>query len=241
MVRISAFIFIAPFFSLRNITMNLKIGLSFFLSIIVYNLIERDYIVYSTIYEYFYLIIKEMLVGAIIAYFSQICFLIINYVGQIVDMEIGLSMVNLIDPVNNIQTSITSNLYIYFVTLMMLISRMYIYLLSAIFDSYKVAKIGNFTINSNISMVMINFMTNYFIIGFKIVMPIFASSMIVNIILGILVRIAPQMNMFVIGIQLKIFCGFIILLIMFSMLPTISDYIFSEMQLLLNEVLKSIT
>jgi flagellar biosynthetic protein FliR len=72
-------------------------------------------------------------------------------------------------------------------------------------------------------------MKNYFIIGFRIVLPIFAAMLIVNTILAILAKVAPQMNMFVIGFQLKIMTGLLILFLLTKFLPTVSGFIFNEM------------
>ena len=67
-------------------------------------------------------------------------------------------------------------------------------------------------------------------IGFRIALPVFATILLVNSILGILAKIAPQMNMFVIGLQLKVLAGLIILLAMAGMLPVISDFIFDQIK-----------
>ncbi len=67
-------------------------------------------------------------------------------------------------------------------------------------------------------------------IALRIALPIFACVFVINIILGILAKVAPQMNMFVIGMQLKIFVGLFILYMIMGMLPGIVDFIFEEMR-----------
>ena len=75
-------------------------------------------------------------------------------------------------------------------------------------------------------------MKNFFVIGFQIALPIFASALLLNVILGILAKSAPQMNMFVVGIQLKVFLGFFVLLVTIGFLPNITEFIFNEMKTL---------
>ena len=72
--------------------------------------------------------------------------------------------------------------------------------------------------------------TDYFVIGFRIFLPVFSCILVINIVLGILARIAPQMNMFVIGMQLKIFVGIFVILFTISMLPSVSDFILDEIE-----------
>ena len=68
------------------------------------------------------------------------------------------------------------------------------------------------------------------IIGFRICLPVFCTNLLLNGILGIMAKVSPQMNMFAIGMQLKIFAGMIVLLVIVGTLPMISDFIFDEMR-----------
>ena len=77
---------------------------------------------------------------------------------------------------------------------------------------------------------VIQFMTDYFVIGFRIALPVFATTLLLNCILAILARIAPQMNMFVVGMQLKIFVGIFVILFTIGMLPAVSNFILEEIQ-----------
>ena len=54
--------------------------------------------------------------------------------------------------------------------------------------------------------------------------------MILNCILGILAKVAPQMNMFAVGMQIKILVGFGVLFLTISLLPGIASFIFTEMK-----------
>ena len=61
-------------------------------------------------------------------------------------------------------------------------------------------------------------------------MTVFATTLLLNCILAILARIAPQMNMFVVGMQLKIFVGIFVILFTIGMLPAVSNFILEEIQ-----------
>ena len=54
--------------------------------------------------------------------------------------------------------------------------------------------------------------------------------MILNAILGIMAKVAPQMNMFAVGIQLKLLVGLAVLFITIFLLPDIANFIFKEMK-----------
>ena len=61
---------------------------------------------------------------------------------------------------------------------------------------------------------------------------------VINIVLGVLAKVAPQMNMFIVGMQLKLFVGFFVLFMVMGMISGISDFIFGEMKELTNMFMK---
>lgn len=236
-VRITGYVFTAPFFSLRNVPVRAKVLLSISLTVILFYSVPYNTPEYSGVIGFAILAVKEALAGAIMGLFANIAYQILAFAGQIIDMEIGYSMVNQLDPVTSIQTTITANLYGYLVLLMMFITNLHHYFLRAIVDSFQIIEIGKANLNPNLYKLMVQFITDYFVIGFRIALPIFGAILVVNSILAILAKIAPQMNMFVIGMQLKIFVGLIVLAVIMQLLPAVADNIFNKMkEMLINSV-----
>lgn len=238
LVRITGFIYTAPFFSLKNVPVRVKVGLAIFMAAILFYTVPYDSPEYSGVFAFAIIVVKEALAGAIMGLFANIAYNIVSFAGQIIDMEIGFSMVNELDPISNIQTTITANFYGYLVLIMMIITNLHHYFLRAIIDSFQVIKIGNVNFNPGMYQLMTRFITQYFIIGFRIVLPIFAAILVVNTILAILAKIAPQMNMFVVGMQIKIFVGLIVLAMIIELIPAVSDFIFNEMKTMLKAAIE---
>lgn len=228
LVRITAFVYVAPFFSLRNVPQKVKVGFSLFFSLILFQIVPGQ-LEYNGVIGFAALIISELMVGLIVGFFTNISYYILSFAGSMMDMEIGFSMVNELDPVSNIQTTITSNYYSYIVMLMMLVTNLHHYLIRAIADTFKVIPLGAGKFRPDLYLLMLQFIKDYFIIGFRIVLPVFAGILIVNAILAILAKIAPQLNMFVIGLQLKVFAGLLILFLLVGFTATVSEFIFDEM------------
>ena len=241
LVRISAFIMAAPFFSQRNVPVKVKAALSFFIAVIVFNLTDYTPIGDHFSIQYAVILIQEALIGASLGYTANLCLYVLDLAGRLIDTEIGFSMVSVLNPVSNIQTSITGSLLTYLVMLIMLVSRMYYFVISAIVDTFKFLPVGRVKLPSNMYLVVLDFIKEYFILGFRIVLPVFATILVVNVVLGVLAKVAPQMNMFVIGMQLKLFVGLIILFFVIGLIPSISDFIFHEMKYVLNDMIKIMT
>ncbi|NLP34596.1 MAG: flagellar biosynthetic protein FliR [Clostridiales bacterium] len=229
LVRITGFVFTAPFFSLKSVPFRVKTGLSIFLVLILIFTMEYKSPEYIGVIGYAILVVEEAIVGVVLGFFANIAYYILNFAGKFMDMEIGFSMVTQLDPISMIQTTITSNLYGYLVLLMMMITNLHHYFLKAIIDSFQIIPLGEVVINPSMYQLMVRFMVDYFIIGFRIVLPIFAAILLVNTVLGILAKIAPEMNMFVIGMQLKVFVGLFVLTLMIELIPSVADFIFNEM------------
>lgn len=237
LVRISGFMVAAPIFSLRNVPMRVKTLLAIAIAIVVFHVVPYEEVTYSTTIEYAIVVITEMLAGVIMGFMANVSYYILSFAGQIIDQEMGFSMVNQYDPITSTQVTVTGNFYTYAVMLMVMITNMHHYLIRAITDSFLVLPVGSVAIDFNLYEVMKRFVIDYFVIGFRIVLPIFASMLVVNTILAILARVAPQMNMFVIGLQLKVFVGLVVLVLMFMMITGVADLIFQEMMSMMRETL----
>ena len=72
-------------------------------------------------------------------------------------------------------------------------------------------------------------------------MPIFAAMLILDCILAILARIAPQMNMFVVGMQLKIFVGIFVIFITIVMMPAVSNFIADEVKSIMASLVRGMS
>lgn len=240
-VRITAFLYVAPFFSIRSVPQRVKIGFSLFFSLILFQVIPSLEVDYQGVIGFAGLVINEAIVGLVIGFFSNISYYILSFAGQNIDMQIGYSMVNEYDPISNIQVTISSNFYSYLVMLMMIVTNLHHYIILAMVDTFTVIPLGEAIIRPNMYILMLDFMAQYFIIGFRIQIPIFAGILVVNSILAILAKVAPQLNMFVIGLQLKVFAGLAIMFLMAGFTPMIADFIFNEMIVMMKAAINTLS
>jgi len=229
LARISAFVYAAPFFSMNTVPQRIKIGLSAVLAYLVFTISTYQPLVYSGSLGYLFLVAENVLVGVVLGLFSNICTFILSFAGQIMDMQIGFSMATEYDPATRSTVSLTSNIYNYAVLLVMLVSRLHYYIVEAIIDSFELIPLGGVSFNTEIYKLMVQFIVDFCVIGFRIALPVFAAIMVVNAVLAILAKVAPQMNMFVIGIQLKVLIGLAVLVVITGQLDSIADFIFDQM------------
>ena len=121
-VRVASFVYIAPFFSMTNTPRNVRIGLSFFVALVLYQALPKEEVVYHTLVGFTVIVLKEVVTGLLIGFGANLCTMIVSFAGRIADMEMGLSMASLFDPATRQNTSITGIYYNYIILLMLLIS-----------------------------------------------------------------------------------------------------------------------
>ena len=231
LVRISCFIYIAPFFGMSNTPGRVKIGLSFFISLILYQVLPKESVEYTGMIGYSIIVLKEGITGLLIGYAANICNSIILLAGNLLDMNIGFSMATEYNPQMQTQTTVSGNLYYYLVLLLLVVSNMHHYILRALTDSYQLIPVnGQIFRWDYLLQGMITYMTDCFVIAFRIILPVFACIMILNCILGIMAKVSPQMNMFAVGMQLKVLLGLVVMFLTIGLLVNVSDFIFEEMK-----------
>ncbi len=231
LVRITAFVYIAPFFGMTNVPRRVKVGFSIFLAYLIFHAVDRNEVVYDTLLGYAVIVMKEVLTGFLIGWGAQICTTVTSFAGSIADMEVGLSMVSLMDPTTREQATFTGVFYQYLFTLFLIITGMYQYLLQALVDTFTLIPINGAVFKSEALLEsVIMFLSDYITIGFRIILPIFCTMILLNCVLGVLAKVSPQLNMFAVGMQLKILVGLGILFLTIQMLPLAADHVFTQMK-----------
>lgn len=232
LVRISMFVYLAPFYGMRGVPNQVKIGLSFFVSVLLFHVTQpHEALLYRTVWGYAMIVAKEVLTGLMIGFAVSICTSIVTFAGRIIDMEVGLSMANLMDPTTREMSSMTGVYYQYMVTLLLILSGMHRYLLQALAETYILIPVNGAVFHTDkLLNSMLVFMKDYVLIGFRICLPVFAVMLLLNAILGIMAKVAPQMNMFAVGLQMKVLVGLCVLFITVRMIPGVADFIYTEMK-----------
>lgn len=243
LVRMTCFIYAAPFFSINSVPRMVRVGIGIFLSLIVYRMTpDASVPAYHSILMYSVLVLKEGITGLLIGFSANICTYIVQFAGRIADMEVGLSMVQLMDPMTRESTGFTGTLYQYGVMLIMMVSNLHHFFIRAIIETYTLVPVGMANFHSeNMVTTIKQFLTDYVLIAFQLCLPVVASIMILNAVLGILAKSAPQINMFSVGIQIKILVGLTILFLSVGAMPSISDFIFREMKVMVTAMVHSIS
>lgn len=230
---ILVFIRLITFFSSMNVifpsgTPNIfKVGLSLFLSVVISFTINVDVNIASAA-DLINYSIMETTTGLVLGFITSICFNSLKIGGSLIDQQLGLSMVNIYDPNSKSQSTLIENIMYWMGIIIFFSMNGHHRLIEGIQQSFKLVPIGESILSNNFTYV-INVFVEYFIIGFKIAAPIIVALIITDLIMGLISRSVPQLNVMIIGMPLKILVG-----IMFFIIAL--PFILSEIHNLFNKI-----
>lgn len=213
--RIAGMVFTAPIFGSRNYSIQVKIGFIFFMSLILLPLVNSD-IIYdlSNLYQIIFLLINEILIGVFMGLILTIYMGFIYFAGDLIDRDLGFAMVNVINPLDESQIAITSNLFYIFAMLIFLQLDFHHELITALVVSFEKIKLGSMFFSVPSFDILLDIIEESFVLGFQIAAPFVITVLIANIILGLLAKAMPGMNVFILGMPFKIFFGFLLFIIL---------------------------
>lgn len=226
--RITGFFISVPVFSQRQVPLVAKVGMSFFLTFILLPLMGQVSILLPTKLGFFVIVLGgEMLVGIAIGFISSLLFSVMQMAGQLIDMQIGFGMVNVLDPNSGTQVPLVGNFNHLLAMLIFLIINGHHQLILSLYKSYEVIPLMGVGLSNEVLGNLIAVSGKLFVISFKIAAPVIGAILIADVAFGIMARTVPQMNIFVVGIPAKILIGlFIIFLsipLFVSLLPEFID------------------
>jgi flagellar biosynthesis protein FliR len=208
--RISGMLITAPLFSTFPIPVRVKAGLAAMTAFVIYPMVvnlsnipaPHDLITLAV------MIFKEIIVGSLIGFCAQLIFIGIQIAGQLLSIEMGLTIAETLDPVTHQNVPVIGQFYLFIASLIFINLNGHQWLFMSIFDSYKSIPIGvNFDFTISIAPKILYFTSQLFAIAFGIIMPIFTFLFLIDITLAFTSKMMPQMNVFMVSLPLKILVG----------------------------------
>jgi flagellar biosynthetic protein FliR len=157
------------------------------------------------------LVFSEVMVGLTLAFITQIIFAAVEFSGQIIGMQMGLTISSILDPSQGTQTQIMSVIQTLFATLMFLSLNIHHIFIRAIIDSFKVIPLGGWRLSGELVNFLVMRTADIFIIGIRLAAPVMVALLLATVALGIMARAFPQMNIFMISLPLNIGLGLVVL------------------------------
>lgn len=210
--RVTGIFTAAPVFSSRNVSVIAKAGLALAITYILFPLVySSKTVVPDNFLTYIFTVIGEYLIGLILGFASSMVFTSVQMAGQLLDVQIGFGIINVLDPQSGQQMPLVGNFKYILAMMVFLATNGHHILLSALFASFKMIPVTGVSFQTAASGIIVDMVGETFVIALKISLPVLVALFLTDVALGILARTMPQMNIFVVGIPGKIIVGLFIL------------------------------
>ncbi len=210
--RVGGFISAIPVLMSKQTPMQIKVGLIFLCTLVLFPLMEPTVqpVTFGTI-TFLLLMISEVLLGGMIGLIARMIFTAVEYGGTVIGYQMGFAAANIFDPQNERQLALISQFQNVFAILIFLaIDGHHIFLQVAV-ESYTLLPPGVFNISGEAIPYLLTLSTRIFFLGMQFSAPILVVLLLSGLILGILARVFPQLNVFLLSFPLNIGISFTVI------------------------------
>lgn len=229
--RTAGVIFFNPIFGRNSVPSIVKVGLSLAIAMFaVFELGTTQVIDYSAI-EFIGAMLQGFVIGIVIGFIMTLFLSVFQLAGEVIDMQMGLSMASMYDPATKANISVTGNLLTAMYVLIFFISNAHLALFTVVIKSFQVIPLGFGQVSEQVAVFFIELMYYIFIYAVQVAIPILITEIVSEFAVGILMRLVPNINVFVINIQIKVIIG---LIVIFTIIPALASFM-TKMNLLMME------
>lgn len=227
-VRIIGVIAVSPFFGHRVIISQAKVGLGLVIAITLFSSMPVELDPEPDLLPYVILAAKELILGMLFGYTARLVFYAVQFAGEIIGIDIGFGVVNIIDPLSAEQISVIGT----FKNLIAIVTFLAIdghhVLLNALIKSFDMLPLGGIHLSAGVGEGIIDASAQVFVMAIQMAAPVITALFMTSLALGIVARTVPQMNVFIVGFPLKIGVGVAMLMITLPLFQVILIKMFAN-------------
>ena len=227
-LRVTGLFILSPIFGRRNVPNMAKAGLALLLSYIFLNAYPHPGapVFTGNAAQYALLCVKELSIGLIMGYLTIVFFDVANMAGSVMDVQIGFGMAQIFDPETSNQVSLVSTLLGYALVLLFLVADGHHTLIRILGFSFEKIPVGQALLPADLALVVGQSVGMAFSMAVTVALPIVAAELVLEVVLGIFTRSVPQLNVFVVGISVKLVAGLLALALFIPVFAGYGDKIF---------------
>ncbi len=228
--RFSGLFLSAPVYSSRQIPVQLKLFLALILAAtLAYVRPVATAVSLDSTGIFLLALAAELFTGYALGLVGYVVFAAIQLAGQLVDMQMGFGIVNVLDPQSGMQVPLVGSFYYLLALLVFLGIDGHHQLLSAVYQSYDVIPILGGSFEPRFTAFLLKLGGYMFVAGVKIAAPVVAALLVADAALGFMARTVPQMNIFLVGMPLKILLGIFMLLLTLPVYIWLMQTVFDQL------------
>lgn len=222
LARMSGFVLFNPILGRSNIPMLFQSGFILVLSVCMYSMTTQSVSVPATTIELILRLLLELALGFLLGLIVHFFFYIPQLAGSVVDTQMGMSMNQIYDATSKTNNTVTGVLLNVLMTLLFFAANGHHTLLRILLSSGEIIPLGTVAFGEEVAYAMLELFVECTILAVKLAMPILAAELLGQVGMGVLMKVIPQINVFVINIDIKIIIG---LVLVFLLIAPFSEFL----------------
>lgn len=218
LVRVLALISVAPLLSHRAVPLRIKVVLGLAITAVLVPQVQSPPLTDVLSAPGLLLLLNNMMIGLVIGFAVRLVFAALELAGELIGLQMGLSFAGFFNPASGQTQNAVASFMALLALLMFIAIDGHLMLIHALAESFRL-----YPVDSGMSLVsgvdrLLKLGADMFAIALSIALPFLAVMLLTNVVLGVLARVAPQLNVFAVGFPLTILVG---LATLFLLLPYI--------------------
>lgn len=239
LLRVLALISTAPVLSERSISNRVKIGLALLITLVIAPTLPATQVpIFSP--QGFWLALQQILIGIALGFTMQFAFAAVRTAGEIIGLQMGLSFATFFDPASHLNMPVLARLLDMLAMLLFLTFNGHLWLISILADTFHTLPLSGEPLNSNAFMALARAGGLIFINGLMLALPLVTLLLTLNLALGLLNRMSPQLSVFVIGFPVTLSVGMMVIIALMPLIAPFCEHLFGEVFNLLSEIVSEI-
>ncbi|MGE5620311.1 MAG: flagellar biosynthetic protein FliR [Sphingomonadaceae bacterium] len=209
--RVAAMVMVAPALGARGVPVQVKVGLSVLLAIVLTPLQEVPGPIFTDWLSIATSVAREVVIGLLLGFVATLLFSAVHMAAQVIGVQIGYGFSNVMDPLSAQNSSFLETLYNLMAIVVFLSLGGHHALIVGLSQSFDMAPLGGPGLGPIVGERIVALSSMAFAIGLRMAMPIVGTMLLVDSATALVVRSIPQMNVFVVGLPVKMVVGFLTL------------------------------
>lgn len=204
--RVAGLLLVAPFFSHLAVPVRVKAALVVFLTALLYP-VSGPHAAPAGVVHWTAIFLSESLVGFLIGLSAMLVFEAAQFAGQLLGVQVGLSLVSVLDPQTQADSPVLSMFLQTVLMLLFLEMNVHHWLLRAMADSFRFLPAGSASLTGSLTDNILRCASAIWVVGFEIAAPVVAATLTADVVFAFLGKASPQMPVLLVGMPLKIVIG----------------------------------
>jgi flagellar biosynthetic protein FliR len=212
LARVGSMVGSIPVFSGGQIPPQMRIGIAFILSLLIFPVVERHIPAQSFgPFELTLLIAQEVILGLLVGFLAQLVFMAAEFAGSLIGYQMGFAAANVFDPTTQRQVALISQFQGIFAIMLFLALDVHHLFIEAIAASFQMLPPGSLNLTGGAIPMLMEVANHSLILSIQMVAPVIALLMLSNLTLGVMARVFPQLNVFMLSFPINIAVSFIVM------------------------------